>query len=583
MTADPTRTNTDALPADGPAASATARPRRVTGAPSTMGDDVQLNTTTFIRHAARTYGEQEIVYRTADDGWARTTYADEFERIQRGANLLTGLGIGPGDRVGVLDWNSRRHFELYWSIPGTGAAMIQLNLRLGPEDMGFVLEDSGTSVVFVDESLLPVAEAVAPTATQVETWVVMSDRPLAEVDTSLINVVHFEDLLAAADRTFDWPEITESSAFAACYTTGTTGKPKGVFYSHRSICLHTCALTQGVGLGSDDCIMLITPMFHGSGWGLPQGAVYNGTKIVLPGRYRAEDTGPLVEAMAAEGVTVANGAPAIFNPMVDHIRTMDPLPDFRGARFMSGATEPSLTLMRDLFELTGAEVVHAYGATETSPLVTLNRFKPSVRKALSEDELFELKRKQGLPVAGVDVVLLDGIGNAAPFDGKSQGEICVRGPWITATYNGMSDDDLEGRFIDGYWRSGDVGTIDEHGYLKVTDRIKDVIKSGGEWISSIDMENLLLGHPDIADAVVVGLSHPKWQERPFVLAVPRDGHTIDLDSVQAHLAPAFASWQLPETIEIVDEIPRTTVGKFDKKRIRADYADYYLNGEGTIK
>ena len=396
MTADPTRTNTDALPADGPAASATARPRRVTGAPSTMGDDVQLNTTTFIRHAARTYGEQEIVYRTADDGWARTTYADEFERIQRGANLLTGLGIGPGDRVGVLDWNSRRHFELYWSIPGTGAAMIQLNLRLGPEDMGFVLEDSGTSVVFVDESLLPVAEAVAPTATQVETWVVMSDRPLAEVDTSLINVVHFEDLLAAADR----PSTGRRSpriAFAACYTTGTTGKPKGVFYSHRSICLHTCALTQGVGLGSDDCIMLITPMFHGSGWGDFPKAPSQRTKIVLPGRYRAEDTGPLVEAMAAEGVTVANGAPAIFNPMVDHIRTMDPLPDFRGARFMSGATEPSLTLMRDLFELTGAEVVHAYGATETSPLVTLNRFKPSVRKALSEDELFELKRKQDCP------------------------------------------------------------------------------------------------------------------------------------------------------------------------------------------
>lgn len=552
-----------------------AQPRRITGAPSTMGDDHQLNTTTLIRHAARTYGEQPIVYRTGDDGWARYSYAEAYSRIQRGANLLTGLGVEPGDRVGILDWNSRRHFELYWSIPGTGAVMIQLNLRLGPEDLAYVLNDSQTSVVCVDESLLPIAEAVAPLAPQVRTWVVMSDRPLSEIGTTLEGAVHFEDLLAQSAETYDWPEIEESSAFAACYTTGTTGKPKGVFYSHRSICLHSFAVTQGVGMGVDDCVMLITPMFHGSGWGLPQAAAYNAAAIVLPGRYRAEDTKPLVDAMITEKVTVANGAPVIFNPMLDYIRTMDTPPDFSGARFMSGATEPSLTLMQGLHETTGAEVVHAYGATETSPLVTLNRFKPSVRASMDDSQLFELKRKQGLPVSGVDIVLIDGIGNVAPHNGTSQGEICVRGPWITTSYNGMSDEDLEGRFIEGYWRSGDAGTIDEHGYLKVTDRIKDVIKSGGEWISSIDMENLLLSHEDIADAVVVGLAHPKWQERPFFLAVPKDGHTIVLESVHAHLSSAFASWQQPEAIEIVEEIPRTSVGKFDKKRIRAEYADYY--------
>lgn len=552
-----------------------AQPRRITGAPSTMGDDRQLNTTTLIRHAARTYGEQPIVYRTADDGWSRYDYAGAYARIQRGASLLTDLGVGPGDRVGILDWNSRRHFELYWSIPGTGAVMIQLNLRLGPEDLSYVLKDSETTVVCVDESLLPIAEVVAPLVPQVRTWVVMSDRPMSQISTSLENTVHYEDLLADSAESFDWPEIDETSAFAACYTTGTTGRPKGVFYSHRSICLHSFALTQATGMGVDDCVMLITPMFHGSGWGLPQAAAYNAAGIVLPGRYRAEDTKPLVDAMIREKVTVANGAPAIFNPMLDYLRTMDTPPDFTGSRFMSGATEPSLTLMQGLHELTGAEVVHAYGATETSPLVTVNRFKPSVRASLGDGQLFELKRKQGLPVSGVDIVLIDGIGNVAPHDGTSQGEICVRGPWITAGYNGMSEDDLEGRFIDGYWRSGDAGTIDEHGYLKVTDRIKDVIKSGGEWISSIDMENLLLGHEDIADAVVVGLAHPKWQERPFVLAVPKPGHTIVLASVREHLSPAFASWQQPEAIEIVEEIPRTSVGKFDKKRIRAEYADYY--------
>lgn len=555
--------------------SPTARPRRVTGAPSTMGSDVQLNTTTLIRHAARTYPEQPIVYRTPDDGWAEYTYADAYARIQQGAHVLTDLGVGPADKVGVLDWNSRRHFELYWAIPGTGAVMVQLNLRLGGEDMAYVLTDSDTTVVCVDETLLPLAEAVAPHVPHVRTWVVMSDRPMAEISTTLPNAVHYEELLAEAAPVFDWPEIDEDSAFAACYTTGTTGRPKGVFYSHRSITLHTHALTQTVGLGVDDCFMLITPMFHGSGWGLPQAAVLNAAKTVLPGRYRAEDTGPLVDAMIRENVTVANGAPAIFNPMLDYIRTLDEKPDFSTARFLSGATEPSLTLMRGLHELTGAEVVHAYGATETSPLVTVNRYKPSVRAQLDEEELYQLKRKQGLPVSGVDIVLLDGIGSPVPHDGKTQGEICVRGPWITQTYHGMSDEDLEGRFVDGFWRSGDVGTIDGFGYLKVTDRIKDVIKSGGEWISSIDMENLLLSHEAIADAVVVGLSHPKWQERPFVLAVPKPGMTIELESVHQHLSSAFATWQLPEAIEVVEEIPRTTVGKFDKKRIRQEYADFY--------
>ena len=325
------------------------------------------------------------------------SYADAYARIQRGANLLTDLGVVPGDRVGVLDWNSRRHFELYWSIPGTGAVMIQINLRLGPEDSSYVLTDSETTVVCVDESLLPIAEAVAPLVSQVRTWVIMSDRPMSEITTSLDNAVHFEDLLAVSEETFEWPEIDESSAFAACYTTGTTGRPKGVFYSHRSVCLHTYALTQATGMGVGDCVMLITPMFHGSGWGLPQAAAYNAAGIVLPGRYRAEDTKPLVDAMIREKVTVANGAPAIFNPMLEYLKTMGTPPDFTGARFMSGATEPSLTLMQGLYELTGAEVVHAYGATETSPLVTLNRFKPSVRESMSDEQLFELKRKQGLP------------------------------------------------------------------------------------------------------------------------------------------------------------------------------------------
>lgn len=546
----------------------------ITGYPSTMGDDVQLNTTTLIRHSARTHGEREIVYRTADGGWERYTYAAAYDRIKRGANALRGQGVGPGDRVGILDWNSRRHYELYWAIPGLGAVMVQLNLRLGAEDLTFVLEDSATSVICVDESLLPLAEAVAPRLPGVRAWIVMTDKPLSEISTTLPTVGHYEDLVAAASADIEWPEVDESSAYGACYTTGTTGRPKGVYYSHRAIYLHSYAIAANIGMTLDDCTMLITPMFHGQAWGLPQAATLMANKIVLPGRYAAEDTKPLTDAIIAEGVTVTNGAPAIFLPMLHYIETLENKPDLTRLRMMSGATEPPLSMMRGFQELTGAEVVHAYGATETTPLVCMNRYKPAVRARMSPDELFELKRKQGLPVSGVEIRLIDALGDDVPWDGVTQGEICVRGPWITRGYHTAPTQD-EDRFVDGYWRSGDVGTIDSDGYLKVTDRIKDVIKSGGEWISSIDMENLLLSHPNIAEAAVVGLEHPKWQERPFVLIVTNPGSEVTLADVHEHLSNAFAKWQLPEAIEIVGEIPRTSVGKANKKHIRANYSNFY--------
>lgn len=550
----------------------------VVGYPSTMGDDVQLNTTVFIKHAARTHLEREIVYRTPDGGWDRYTYGDAYSRIQRSANALRKLGVQAGDRVGIIDWNSRRHFELYWSIPGIAACMVQLNLRLSPPDLIYVLQDSGTSIVLVDETLLPLAEGVAPHLPGITKWVVMTDKPLSEINTTLENVYHYEDLLSQVEDTIDWPEIDERSAYSACYTTGTTGRPKGVYYSHRAICLHSFALVANVGMTLADCTMLITPMFHGQAWGLPQAAVLTANKIVLPGRYVAEDTAPLTDALIAEGVTITNGAPVIFLPMLHYIETLDVKPDLSKLRMLSGATEPPLSMMRGLYDLTGAEVVHAYGATETTPLVTMNRYKASVVERLTEEELYQLKRKQGYPVTGIDIRLVDGNGNDAPWDGVTQGEICVRGPWVTTSYHGMSPEDSADRFIDGWWRSGDVGTIDSDGYLKLTDRIKDVIKSGGEWISSIDMENLLTNHPSVAEAAVVGIQHPKWQERPFVLVILNPGAQITLDEIQEHLSSAFAKWQLPEAFEIVTAIPKTSVGKIDKKTIRSSYANAYGGG-----
>lgn len=544
------------------------------GRPSTHGDAYPLNTTTMMRHAARTYPEQEIVYRTPDGGWERYTYGEAWQRIARSANALETLGVGPGDVVGILDWNSRRHFELYWAIPGLAAVMLQMNLRLGPEDLGYVTTHSEASWICVDETLLPIAEVLAPHAPGVKGWLVMTDKPLAEIETSLTNVHHFEDLLAAAEDTRDWALIEESTAYSACYTTGTTGRPKGVYYSHRGIYLHTLAMVGLLGMSNEDTTMLTTPMFHGQCWGLPQAAVHAMTKLVLPGRYTAEDTSVLVDAMVANDVTVTNGAPAIFGPMLDYISTLEARPDFSRARLLSGATEPPLSLMRGYRDLTGADVIHAYGATETTPLVTVNKgLKPSLRATLTEEEGWDHKRRQGLLATGVDFRLVDGEGRDVPFDGVSQGEVLVRGPWITASYHGMTDDGE--RFLDGYWRSGDVGTIDEHGYLKVTDRLKDVIKSGGEWISSIDMENHLMSHPRIREAAVVGVSHPKWQERPLALVVTTDGEPIELSEIHTHLAPYFADWQLPERVLFVDELPRTSVGKLDKKIIRTDHADIY--------
>ncbi|MCZ0914514.1 long-chain-fatty-acid--CoA ligase [Gordonia amicalis] len=548
----------------------------VRGLPSTHGDSYQLNTTTLIRHSARTYPEQEIVSRAADGSWDRYTYADCYARTQRAANVLTGLGVKPADVVGVLDWNSRRHFELYWAIPGTGAVMLQMNLRLAPEDLGFVTSHSEASVVLVDESLLPVAEAIAPHAPGVRQWVVMTDRPSAEISTSLPDVVFFEDLMAAAEPSFDWPVIEEKSSYSACYTTGTTGRPKGVYYSHRGIYLHTLAEAANLGMDASDAVMLITPMFHSSCWGLPQSAIFSAAKVVLPGRYQADDTAMLVDTMIDEGVTIANGAPAIFQPMLDYITTLDEKPDFSRARLLCGATEPALSLMRGFADLTGADIIHAYGATETTPMVTINRgLKYTLQGRISDEEKWDLKRSQGLPLNGIDVRVVDADGNDLPHDGVSQGELLFRGPWITERYHNLDDD--ADKFLDGYWRSGDVGVIDENGYMKLTDRLKDVVKSGGEWISSIDMENAIVAHPRVAEAAVIGVEHPKWQERPVVLVATTDGEDIDIDEVHALLVDRFAKWQLPDTVIRVDRLPRTSVGKLDKKNMRGEYGDLYTN------
>lgn len=550
----------------------------VKGLPSTHGDHYQLNTTNLIKHAARTYPEQEIVYRTTAGDWEKYTYADAYKRVKRAANALRALGVGPADTVGILDWNSKRHFELSWAIPGLAAVMLQMNLRLSTDDLSYVTDHADARWILVDETLLPVAEAIAPHVPKVEGWIVMTDKPLAEITTSLPNVRHFEDLVAAASDEIDWPTIDETSTYSACYTSGTTGRPKGVYYSHRGSYLHAMAMAAANGMRREDTAMLITPMFHGQSWALPHTTMWAAAKIILPGRYLAENTKLLVDKMIAEDVTVANGAPAIFQPMLDYIKTLETKPDFSRTRLLSGATEPALSLMREFYELTGADFVQGYGATETTPLVTMNYgIKPSLQGKITDDEKWDLKRYQGLPSSGVDIRIVDEHGNDLPHDGVSVGEVLLRAPWVIERYHKLDDD--ADRFLDGYWRSGDVGTIFPNGYFKLTDRIKDVVKSGGEWISSIDMENAIVGHPLVHEAAVVGIEHPKWQERPLALVVPMPGAELTRDDIVSVLSARFAKWQMPDTVLFVDTLPRTSVGKLDKKVLRAEHADVYRDAD----
>jgi fatty-acyl-CoA synthase len=548
----------------------------IMGFPATSQDDYQLNVIRIMQHAARSFGRQEIVSIRPDGTKLRFTYQSTYDRVKKLGNALTALGAEVGDRIGVLDWNTHRHLEAYFGIPGIGSVLLLLNIRLAPPDLSYVVNHAETKFVLVDATLIPIAEAIAGQCDTIKGYIILTDKDLSEIKTSLTPIYSYEKLLADADTDIEWPELDEKSAYGACYTTGTTGRPKGVYYSHRNVFLHAMTIGTNAEMTPNDCFYQLVPMFHALGWGMPQATFLIGAKFVLPGMYNIADLGSLAEPLVSEGVTVSAGAPALFMPMLEYIRKLDQKPNLKGARFLSGASEPSLTLMKDYYNLTGAEIVHAYGATETTPLVTINKLKPWLAAELSEEDQWDLKRKQGYPVVGLDVKIVDHLENQVPYDGKSPGEILIRGPWITGSYyNAPGSEDQFTK--DGYWRSGDAGTMDAEGYIKITDRVKDLIKSGGEWISSVDMENETMAHPAVLEAAVTGVTHPKWEERPVVLVVPRDpaGQPLTKEDIVDHLAKKFAKWQLPEAVIFVDAIPKTSVGKFDKKEIRKQYKDIY--------
>ena len=432
--------------------------RIVKGFPSTSQDDYQLNVTTILRHSVRNFGEQEIVSRT-ENGIFRYTYKDAYGRIKRLANALGSLGIRPGDRVGVLEWNTYRYIELYFGIPGVGAVHLEMNARLAPSDLAYVAKHAGTELMFVDDTLIPIAEAIASEFKPPKGYVILSDKKLNDIKTKLTPIYSYEDLLKEAKPEYQWPMIDEKSAYSACYTSGTTGRPKGVFYSHRDTYLMSTVAAIILELTIRDCLFQIVPLYHALGWCNHIAVFWAGSKLVLPGRYTAEELGSVIHLMVKERVTIGIAASAAWMPIYEYIRKMKEKPDLTGVRLYSGASEPPIAMLKGFYELTGAKVYHVSGATENTAWSTMNKPKPWLENKLSEEEMWELQRKQGLEVPGCDVKIVDVAGNELPHDGKSAGELLLRGPWVAGKYYNAPE--TSGRFTDdGYWKSGDVAALD---------------------------------------------------------------------------------------------------------------------------
>jgi acyl-CoA synthetase (AMP-forming)/AMP-acid ligase II len=527
--------------------------------------EVPLLVSSLIEHAGRVHGGREIVGRTATGGAHRGTWADVRARAMRLAGALEGRGIGRGDRLGTLAWNTHRHLEVYYGVSGMGAVCHTLNPRLHPSQLVYLLRHAADRVVFLDPPFVPLLEAVADQV-EVETCVVLGDA--TEVpDGALPGLVAYEDLLAEHDGEYEWPELDEREAASLCYTSGTTGNPKGALYSHRSTVLHAYGTIQPdvFGLGRPDAVLPIVPMFHANAWGLPYAAAAVGAKVVLPGPQL--DPEGLTEQLVAEGVTMCAGVPSVFIPLLRQWRergTPKP-PELR--MMLLGGTAPPRSLIEAIEEM-GIEFRHAWGMTELSPLGSTNRLTPDQR-AEPVEERSRYHVKQGRPPFGVELRIVSDDGVPLPHDGVAFGELHVRGPWVV---DGYYRNDASKLTRDGWFPTGDVATLDDTFCMQITDRTKDLIKSGGEWISSIDVENAAMGHPGVTMAAVIGVPHERWGERPLLIAVAASDPPPTQESVLEHLSDSLADWQLPDQVVFVDHLPMGATGKVQKAKLREEYA-----------
>jgi fatty-acyl-CoA synthase len=540
--------------------------------PGLMQDDFPL-TLNHILHRVRLCNHgAELVTLTPDGTVERAAHAELAERIDRLARALKQLGVEQGDRVATFAWNNQRHFELYFAIPCTGAVLHTLNIRLFEEQLTYIVNHAEDKVVFVDDSLVPVLEKLAPTFTTVSHYVVMGDGDTG----TLPNALRYEELLdAAGPGAFDYPELDERQAAALCYTSGTTGNPKGVLYSHRSISLHSSAtlMSDANGLSRADRVLAVVPMFHANAWGLPYGAALAGADLILPDRFLGAE--PLAKLIEAERPTLMGCVPTIF---ADLLRYADAHPEVDLSSLSNAACGGSAVprqLMRDFEERHGVRIFQAWGMTETSPVATYSR----PREGEHDETYWDDRAKQGRPLPWVELRLVDDDGSEVPWDGSSTGEIEVRGPWVAAGYFRESD---EAKFDAGWLRTGDIAAVDEKGFVQITDRAKDVIKSGGEWISSVELENELMSHPDVVEAAVIAKPDERWAERPLCCVVLHDGASATPEQLVEHLRSRVAKWWLPDEFAFVSEIPKTSVGKFDKKVLRGRLTEGTLEGRVLV-
>jgi len=537
-----------------------------------MMDDFPLLLSTLYDRSVFLYPEREIVSVEHDLSVVHTNFRDTDDRIRRLATALRDrLGINEGDAVGTFAWNNRRHHEIYWATANTGRVCHTLNIRLFPDQLDFIVNHAEDRVIFVDPDLVPLVERFAPRVRSVEAYVIMGD---SVPETTLPNPIAYEDLIADIEPWGEWPLLDERSPMMLCYTSGTTGNPKGVAYTQRSTYLHTISNLAVRPLGTDDVMLPVVPMFHAAAWGYPFIATTAGAKIVYPGPDMSAEG--LVVRFQSEGVTFAIGVPTVWYSIQQYL--MDhPEADISSIHtFLCGGS----AVPRSLIEWFATErdilVLQGWGMTETNPVASAAMLKPE-HEGLSLNERLDRLETAGIPVAGLQVKIVDEAGDQLPWDGEAFGELLIRGPWVAAEY--YNDPRTPESFQDGWLKTGDVCKITSEGYIVITDRAKDVIKSGGEWISSLDLERELMAHPAVAEAAVIGVKHVKWQERPLALVVRRQGMEVSAEELLEHLRHRVVAWWLPDVIEFTDELPKTGTGKFDKKVVRSQYADLLLDGE----
>jgi len=534
--------------------------------------DAPINLVSILQHAGRWHGGQEVVTQRVEGGIHRQTYAETLARTTSLAARLRDWGLRPGDRIGTMGWNTHRHLECWYAVSGQGAVCHTINPRLFVEQLNYIINHAADRMIFADLSFVAALTERLDQLPTVEAIVVMTDRAHMPVcDTGAVELLCYEDWAADTEASVEWPVLDDNTASSLCYTSGTTGDPKGVLYSHRANLLHAYAscLPDVFDLSATDTVLMVVPMFHANSWGLAYAAPMVGAKLVLPG---ADLSGAALHRLIArEAITKAAGVPTVWNTLLTYLDETGLGLDSLREVVVGGAALP--TSMIAAFHRYGVETVHAWGMTEMTPIGVFNRPKPGF-DALGEDAQLGQRLKQGRVPFGVDMRIVDDHGNDVPRDGEAFGRLLVKGPWTIDRYYG----DEVSALTDDWFDTGDIATIDAAGYMQITDRAKDVVKSGGEWISSVAVENAAIGVRGVALAACIGASHPKWGERPLLLVQCRDGQAVAEDDVRKALSKSLASWQLPDAVVFVDEIPLTATGKIDKKPLRKRYRSYLTKG-----